>query len=201
MDARAHLLRRRCFLLLPLLALAAGCAKNEPDRPAVDSVSPSKGASVMQLVSSAFGQNGEIPSKHTCEGKDVSPPLSFSGAPPGTKSYALIVDDPDAPDPKAPKRVWVHWVVYDIPAGSSALAEGANRAPEGARDGKNDWGRTGYGGPCPPIGRHRYFHKIYALDVLLGDRGPLDKAGLTAAMQGHVLASGELIGTYEKRRE
>lgn len=154
----------------------------------------------MRIESSAFTHQGEIPAKHTCEGQDSSPPLAWSGAPAGTQSFALIVDDPDAPDPAAPKRVWVHWVIYDLPPSVTSLAEGAKHAPVGARDGTNDWKRIGYGGPCPPIGRHRYFHKPYALSTVLGDRGPLTKAELEAAMQGHVLASAELIGTYQKRR-
>ncbi len=154
----------------------------------------------MRLESSAFGQQQEIPSSHTCEGQDLSPPLAWSDAPAGTRSFALIVDDPDAPDPAAPKRVWVHWVLYDLPADLSSLPEGAKHAPPGARDGTNDWKRTGYGGPCPPIGRHRYFHKLYALDTVLGDRGAMTRAELEAAMQGHVLASAELVGTYQKRR-
>ncbi|MBI3200474.1 MAG: YbhB/YbcL family Raf kinase inhibitor-like protein [Myxococcales bacterium] len=154
----------------------------------------------MRIESSAFTHQGEIPSEYTCEGQDLSPPLAWSDAPAGTRSFALIVDDPDAPDPAAPKRVWVHWVLYDLPADQSSLAEGAKHAPPGARDGTNDWKRTGYGGPCPPIGRHRYFHKLYALDTALGDRGAMTRAELEAAMQGHVLASAELVGTYQKRR-
>jgi Raf kinase inhibitor-like YbhB/YbcL family protein len=153
------------------------------------------------LRSPAFANQAEIPAKHTCEGKDVSPPLSWSEPPAGTRSFALIVDDPDAPDPAAPKMVWVHWVLYDLPPGARELREGASRSlPAGAHQGKNDWKRTGYGGPCPPIGRHRYFHKLYALDVALGDRGPLTKRELEKAMAGHVLAHTELIGTYRKTK-
>ena len=153
------------------------------------------------LKSSAFADGGEIPKRHPCEGDDASPPLAWSGAPAGTKTFALVVDDPDAPDPKAPRMTWVHWVLYDIPATATALAEGAKRAalPAGAREGKNDWRRTGYGGPCPPIGRHRYFHKLYALDAALGDLDTPAKAELERAMQGHVLAKAELIGTYQKK--
>jgi Raf kinase inhibitor-like YbhB/YbcL family protein len=157
--------------------------------------------SVMPLTieSSAFQPNGNIPRKHTCEGNDVSPPLAWRGEPGNTKSFALIVDDPDAPDPKAPKMTWVHWVVYNLPASTHALAEGASRKmPAGARDGKNDWKRPGYGGPCPPIGRHRYFHKLYALDVELPDLHEPTKAQLEAAMKGHVIAQAELVGTYQK---
>jgi Raf kinase inhibitor-like YbhB/YbcL family protein len=143
---------------------------------------------------------GAIPSRFTCDGEDVAPPLAWSGAPAGARSFALIVDDPDAPDPAAPKRTWVHWVLYDIPATVTALPEGASAAslPSGTREGTNDWGRTGYGGPCPPIGRHRYFFKLYALDAPLGDRGALTKGELLRAMEVHVLESTELAGTYAR---
>jgi Raf kinase inhibitor-like YbhB/YbcL family protein len=152
------------------------------------------------LRSAAFAPNAAIPSQHTCEGTDVSPPLAWSGAPPGTQSFALIVDDPDAPDPQAPKTTWVHWVVYDIPGTAAALPENAGRSPNpaGGRAGRNDWQRAQYGGPCPPVGRHRYFFKLYALDVALGDLGTPTKAQLEQAMRGHVLASAELVGTYQK---
>ena len=154
------------------------------------------------ISSSAFGPNGKIPSKYTCEGNDISVPLSWSGAPPGTKSFALIEDDPDAPDPRAPKMTWVHWVLYNIPATANGLPEAVQKSalPAGTRDGLNDWKRTGYGGPCPPIGQHRYFHKLYALDTTLPDLGTPTKAQLEKAMQGHVLAQAELIGTYEKAK-
>ena len=156
----------------------------------------------LTLESSAFADGEEIPRKHTCEGADVSPVLSWSGAPKGTRSYALVVDDPDAPDPAAPKMTWVHWVLYDIPADARGLREGVSpdALPRGTREGKNDWKRTGYGGPCPPIGRHRYFHKLYALDRVLPDLGTPTKAELEAAMRGHVLEQAELMGTYQKRK-
>ena len=155
----------------------------------------------LTLSSTAFVHGGEIPSRCTCEGKDLTPALAWAGVPPGTKSLALIVDDPDAPDPAAPKRTYVHWVLYDMPAAASGLPEGVTSAglPAGTREGLNDWKRTGYGGPCPPIGRHRYFHKLYALDVTLPDLGNPTKPALEAAMQGHVLAKAELMGTYQKR--
>jgi hypothetical protein len=156
-------------------------------------------AMALVLASPAFAPGAPIPREYSCEGEDISPPLTWSGAPPGTRSFALIVDDPDAPDPRAPKMTWVHWVLYDIPAATSALPEnGSRRLPEGTREGLNDWKRTGYGGPCPPIGRHRYVHKLYALDAVLQDLGRVDKAGLLAAMRGHVLAETQLIGTYQK---
>jgi len=154
------------------------------------------------LTSPQFVHQGEIPSVHTCEGDDRSPALSWTGVPSGTESLALIVDDPDAPDPSAPKVVWVHWVLYNIPAGNSGLAEGVRpeQLPPGTRQGLNDWKRTGYGGPCPPIGRHRYFHKLYALDRVLPDLGTPTKADLERAMQGHVLGKAELLGTYQKKK-
>jgi Raf kinase inhibitor-like YbhB/YbcL family protein len=153
------------------------------------------------LTSSAFTHQGSIPQQYTCQGRDVSPPLSWSGAPDGTKGLVLIVDDPDAPDPAAPKRTWVHWVLYDIPSTVSGLPEAVTSAklPPGTREGTNDWNRTGYGGPCPPVGRHRYFHKLYALDVELPDLGAAPKGEVEKAMEGHVLAKTELIGTYQKR--
>lgn len=153
----------------------------------------------MKLESPAFEANAVIPSRHTCDGEDISPPLRWSGVPPLTKSLALIVEDPDAPDPRNPQRVWVHWVVHDLPPDAPGLEEGASaRLPTGARDGRNDWNRTGWSGPCPPVGRHRYFHRLYALDTVLGDLALPRKADLLKAMEGHVLAQAELVGTYER---
>ncbi len=156
----------------------------------------------LTLQSTAFRAGGEIPSVHTCEGSDTSPPLAWSGLPAATKSLALVVDDPDAPDPAAPRTTWVHWVLYDIPPASTGLGEGATSRDllPGTREGLNDWKRTGWGGPCPPIGRHRYFFKLYALDTVLQDLKRPTKAQLEKAMEGHVLARGELVGTYQKRR-
>jgi Raf kinase inhibitor-like YbhB/YbcL family protein len=153
----------------------------------------------MNLTSPAFSNGGEIPAKYTCEGEDISPPLAWSGVPEGAKSLALIVDDPDAPDPAQPKMTWVHWVAYNIPSSVSSLAEGA-KLPAGALAGLNDWKRTGYGGPCPPIGRHRYFHKLYALDRALPNLGQVTKDKLEAAMKPHIVARAELVGTYQKRK-
>lgn len=154
----------------------------------------------LALTSSAFTHKGAIPRIHTCQGKDISVPLAWSGLPPGTKSLALVIDDPDAPDPAAPKMTWVHWVLYNIPPDATGLPQGVKPAslPPGTREGLNDWKRTGYGGPCPPIGTHRYFHKLYALDVVLADLDKPTKAQLDHAMKGHVLAQFELIGTYKK---
>ena len=151
------------------------------------------------ISSPAFGHDAPIPRQYTCDGADTAPALVWKGAPEGTKSFALIVDDPDAPDPAAPKRTYVHWVAYDIPPSTGTIAQGG-ALPHGARDGTNDWNRTGYGGPCPPIGRHRYFFKLYALDTAFGDRGAMTKADLERAMRNHVLASAELVGTYERTR-
>lgn len=154
----------------------------------------------LTLTSLSFTQGGAMPRECTCEGADTSPQLAWSGVPQSAKSLALIVDDPDAPDPAAPKRVWVHWVLYNLPASNGGLAAGVKKLPEGARSGLNDWKRTGYGGPCPPIGRHRYFHKLYALDVVLPDLGKATKKDLEEAMKGHVIAQAELMGTYEKKK-
>lgn len=151
------------------------------------------------LSSSAFKAHGSIPPVYTCDGQDTSPPLSWSGAPHGTRSFALIVDDPDAPDPAAPKRTWVHWVLYNLPAHATALPKGGTPLPPGTREGRNDWQRLGYGGPCPPVGTHRYFHKLYALDTILPDLDAPTKAELEQAMSGHILAKAELIGTYHKK--
>jgi len=152
----------------------------------------------MNLASSAFAHNGAIPKKHTCDGSDSSPPLSWSDVPTQAKSLVLIVDDPDAPDPAAPKMTWVHWVLYNLPPSAGGLAEGVTSLPAGTAEGTNDWQRTGYGGPCPPVGRHRYFHKLYALDTLIQGLSRPNKAAIERAMQGHIIARAELIGTYER---
>ena len=152
----------------------------------------------LSIRSERFTPGGEIPAQYTCEGKDTAPPLAFSGAPAGTKSLALIVDDPDAPDPKAPRVTWVHWVLANLPSEATGLPEGGKPLPVGVREGLNDWKKTGYGGPCPPIGRHRYFFKLYALDRVLDVTRPT-KDELLRAMQGHILGQAELVGTYEKK--
>jgi len=155
----------------------------------------------LTLRSPAFDHHGDVPSRHTCDGADVSPPLAWEQPPRDTRSFVLLVDDPDAPDPRAPQRVWVHWIVYGLPADARRLAEGASpdALPDGAREARNDFGRTAWGGPCPPIGRHRYFFRLHALDVVLGDLGPsAGRREVEAAMQGHVLETAELMGTYER---
>lgn len=156
----------------------------------------------LMITSPAFPHEGAIPAAFTCEGDDRSPALEWGGVPAAARSLALIVDDPDAPDPKAPKMTYVHWLLYNIPCDSAGLPEGVEpRAlPAGTREGRNDWKRTGYGGPCPPIGRHRYFFKLYALDITLPDLGAATKQELESAMQGHALAQATLMGTYEKAR-
>jgi hypothetical protein len=153
----------------------------------------------MQLSSSAFAADGDIPSRYTCEGADEAPPLAWSDLPAGTRSLALIVDDPDAPDPAAPQRTWVHWVLYNLPPDPPAL-DSASGLPAGTCEGTNDWQRTGYGGPCPPIGRHRYVHTLYALDRTLPTLHPATKANLEKAMHGHILGRVELVGYYRKQR-
>jgi hypothetical protein len=154
----------------------------------------------MEILSPAFAHGAAIPARYTCEGSDTSPPLQWHGVPAGARSLVLIVDDPDAPDPRAPKMTWVHWVLVNLPADLDGLPAdvASSGLPAGTLEGTNDWKRTGYGGPCPPIGRHRYFFKLYALDAELGSRGHPTKAQVEAAMKGHVLAHAELLGTYMK---
>lgn len=155
----------------------------------------------LTLTSTSFLHQGMIPARHTCEGADLSPPLSWVGVPDNTQSLVLIVDDPDAPDPQAPTMTWVHWLLYNLPPQATGLTEGlvAQNLPAGTLQGLNDWHRAGYGGPCPPMGRHRYFHKLFALDIRLPDLKNPGKATLVQAMQGHVLAQAELIGLYQRR--
>jgi Raf kinase inhibitor-like YbhB/YbcL family protein len=172
------------------LVLAAACLMG---------VVTAEASGMFTISSSAYKDQTPMDARFTCEGASLSPPLKWNGAPAGTKSYALIIDDPDAPDPAKPEHTFVHWVIYDIPAAVSSLAENATKKlPDGARQGSNDRGDPGYTGPCPPIGRHRYFHKLYALDVVLPDLHNPNKAQLEAAMKGHVLAETQLIGTYQK---
>ncbi len=147
-----------------------------------------------KLESPAFDHGGRIPRKYTCDGEEISPPLEWSGAPAGTRSFALICDDPDAP-----MGTWVHWVLYDLPSDTSSLPEGLPNQREfsnGAKSGKNSWGKYGYGGPCPPSGVHRYFFRLYALDTKLGLEPGAGAGRLRRAMEGHVLAKAELMGKY-----
>lgn len=156
----------------------------------------------LAISSPAFAPGGPIPPEYTADGPDVSPPLEWTGVPAGAKSVVLIVDDPDAPDPKAPRMTWVHWVLYDIPASAKGLGRGvaAKDLPPGAKPGLNDWKESHWRGPSPPVGRHRYFFKLYALDTALPGLGTPTKAQLEAAMKGHVLAHAELMGTYQRSR-
>jgi Raf kinase inhibitor-like YbhB/YbcL family protein len=155
----------------------------------------------LSLTSPAFTHGGAIPDRYTCEGKDVSPELRIDGVPQGAKSLALIVHDPDAPDPNAPKMDWVHWVVYNLPPGTRSLPEGAQPGdlPKGTLVGTSDFKKTAYGGPCPPIGRHRYFFVLHALDTVLPDLGTPTRQRLEREMAGHMLGKAELMGTYQKK--
>ncbi len=186
-------------LLLQVIVLSlilAACA-GKPEQP----VAPAGATpSSLTLTSPAFAQGEAIPGKYTCQGDDSSPALQWTAPPPGTKSLALIVEDPDAP-----MGTWVHWIVYNIPPDAVELAEGASKAnaaqfslPKEALQGRTSFGRSDYGGPCPPSGSHRYFFRLYALDIALIRPG-LDKAALLDAMKEHVLATGELMGTYKQK--
>ncbi|NPV05388.1 MAG: YbhB/YbcL family Raf kinase inhibitor-like protein [Syntrophaceae bacterium] len=150
----------------------------------------------MEIKSSAFGNGEMIPVKYTCDGADFSPPLEWTAGPAGTKSFALICDDPDAP-----MGTWVHWVIYDIPPTTLMLAEGITREkelPGGGTQGINDFRKIGYGGPCPPGGTHRYFFRLYALDTVLGLKPGITKDQLLKAMKGHILAEAQTMGTYKR---
>ena len=155
---------------------------------------------MLKLTSAAFEDDGIIPEKYTCEGSDISPPLHWDNIPEEAQSLALVIDDPDAPDPEAPQTTWVHWVLYNIPVNVNELPENASakKLPEGAEQGLNDWNNIGYGGPCPPIGSHRYFHKLYALDCVLDGLHQATKKQLEAAMKGHIIAETRIIGTFQK---
>lgn len=156
---------------------------------------------IMRLSSTAFDQGGSIPSMFTCDGEGISPALVWSSVPGKTKSLALIVEDPDAPDPASPQRIWVHWVLYNVPPSAAGLPQDvrSQNFPCGTLEGINDWERTGYDGPCPPLGEHRYVHKLYALDTMLPDLRYPTKAQLESAMQGHIIAQAELIGIYQRQ--
>src|SRR2546423_525909 len=203
---------RRLFIIGALPLTIAACDKSNRSEPA-DTLALVKDSAQQvhqtglrsmpfTIKSPAFAANGAMPSKYTCEGADISPPLEWSGAPDGTRSFALIVDDPDAPDPAKPQRVYVHWVVYDIPSSATKFPENGAKTglPSGALQGTNDFGKQTYGGPCPPIGRHRYFFKLYALDTQLKGLKNPTKAQLEKAMQGHTLDNAQLIGTYQKTK-
>jgi Raf kinase inhibitor-like YbhB/YbcL family protein len=186
------MLWRPPLVAITLLTLTAGFERP----PARAAEYEGGGTMTMEITSTAFAEEGMIPRRFTCDGEDISPPLSWKGVPEGTKSLALIADDPDAP-----RKTWVHWVVFNLPAGSSGLPE--NVPPEktlagGGRQGTSDFGRIGYGGPCPPSGTHRYFFKLYALDAELGLAPGVTREELLQAMAGHVLAEAHLMGRYRR---
>ena len=183
---------------LAIAAVAVSVAVSVSASCAARSGTPPAGG--LSISSPVFAEGAGIPAKYTCDGADVSPPLAWSGVPEAAKTLALIVDDPDAPDPAAPKVTWIHWVVYNLPAASAGLPEAVAAAalPQGAVLGTNDFKQAAWGGPCPPVGRHRYFFKLYALDSLL-PAGGASKAEVEAAMAGHVLATAQLVGTYQKK--
>jgi len=165
-----------------------------------DHPSPETGGKTMEIIikSSAFNEGELIPIKYTCDGINVSPPLSWSDSPQGTKSFALISDDPDAP-----MGTWVHWVIYNIPPDINELPENMPSSrilPNGAIQGVTDFGSTGYGGPCPPSGTHRYYFKIYALDTILDLNSEVRKKQLVEAMEDHIIDQGQLMGKYKRQR-
>ena len=184
---------QRFFFAFVLIVALCSCEQKS------ETVSKKEGAEIMELkiTSPAFGEGEMIPSKYTADGQDISPPLAWSGVPEETKSIALINDDPDAP-----MGTWVHWVVYDLPGDTTELAENipsVDTLENGAKQGTTDFGRVGYGGPAPPSGTHRYFFKVYALDTTLDLPAGVTKARVESAMQGHILAQGELMGKYKRR--
>jgi Raf kinase inhibitor-like YbhB/YbcL family protein len=178
-------------MLVATLALAACRGGGSFETPEVETILPREEVA-MDLTSPAFEPQGPIPRVYTCDGQDVSPPLEVSGVPEGTLSLALVMDDPDAPG-----GTWDHWVVYDIAAGTTLIEEDARDL---GTPGKNSWGHAEYGGPCPPSGTHRYIFRLYALDRRLDLEPGADKRELFRAMEGHVLAEAELMGTYERQR-
>lgn len=156
------------------------------------------------IAAQTFSPQGEIPSKYTCDGRDISPQISWSNIPENTKSLALIVDDPDARDPEDPKMInYVHWVLYNIPTQSMSLPENVmtNKLPPGTLEGLNDWGKTGYGGPCPPSGTHHYYFKLYALNTILPDLKHPTKTQLEQNMENHIIEMTELVGTYKLQKK
>jgi Raf kinase inhibitor-like YbhB/YbcL family protein len=156
-----------------------------------------------QLSSARFEDGGIIPIAYTCEGDNMPPPLHWEGEPPGTRSYVLVVQDPDAPDPINPQTTWVHWVLYNLPPNIHDIPESMlpESLPPGTREALNDWKRMGYGGPCPPTGCHRYYFRLFALDTVLPDLGRATWKQVERAMKGHILAETELIGRYEKHHQ
>jgi Raf kinase inhibitor-like YbhB/YbcL family protein len=180
------------LLITPIL-LFCSCKDSKP----TDSEAATGQKMEIKITSSAFVEGGLIPSKYTCDGSNISPPLQWDSVPEGTKSIALISDDPDAP-----AGTWVHWVIYSMPAETKELEENIppdKVLPNGARQGTNDFGKIGYGSPCPPSGTHRYFFKVYALDTELDLAPGATKRDLLNAMEGHILGQGQLIGIYKRQ--
>ena len=188
-----------------LIFLVSGCGASPAPTPTAEATVPTSPAVsqeegqevVFELTSIAFAHEEPIPVKHTCDGEDISPPLQWSDPPAGTQSFALIADDPDAP-----RGTWIHWVLYNLPSEARALAEAVPSdadLPDGSRHGENSWGRMDYGGPCPPSGTHRYVFKLYALDMALDLEASATKDQLLQAMDEHILAQTELIGTYTRQ--
>lgn len=191
MNRRVSITLAMCLIC----ALAAGCGGGRITTPPAPTA-PEQAVGTLTLTSTAFVAGGAIPRKYTCDGEDVSPPLEWGAPPSGTRSLALIMDDPDAP-----AGTWAHWLLYNIPSDARGLPEGIAPdavRPDGSRHGKNSWGNFGYGGPCPPSGQHRYFFRVYALDTTLDLAAGVGKAQLLAAISGHILAQGELMGTYRR---
>jgi hypothetical protein len=197
MKDMSKLIRRISAVIVGIVLVVVSIVAAYNDKPL-----PGKDSNVMNMsiVSSSITHEHEIPARHTCDAQDTSPPISWTGVPTGAKSLVLIVDDPDAPDPAAPQMTWVHWLLYNIPVKVNGLAEGisVSNLPPGTLEGVNDWHRTGYGGPCPPVGRHRYFFKLYALDTLLPDLKNPGKHALEIGMHGHVLDQATLMGLYQR---
>jgi Raf kinase inhibitor-like YbhB/YbcL family protein len=202
MPARHYSIFTIIAVIATLACSSRESRENEPGMAtsSYDSTTARSDSMSFRLTSNAFSHNGKIPSKYTCEGDDQSPALEWTDPPAGTKSFALIVDDPDAPDPAKPQRVYVHWVVYNIPADVKRIDENSWKGgmPAGSATGMNDFGKQGWGGPCPPIGRHRYFFKLYALDTTLSGLSSPKKKDVESAMKGHILGQAELMGTYQK---
>ena len=191
------------IVIVSVILTASACGSGLPT-PSVPEAAPTpglaqeKGDEVMslQLISTAFAARQPIPARYSCLGQDVSPPLAWADPPQGTQGFALIADDPDAP-----VGIWVHWVLYNLPAGSRELPEVApldEKLGDGSLNGQNSWGRVGYGGPCPPAGTHRYFFRLYALDTQLDLPAGKDKKQVLKAMEGHILAQAELMGTFTR---
>jgi len=192
-KAETDMFRKVCVLVVVCVVLCCSCKKNEKEGPE----GGEKQMADIGLESSVFSQNGMIPSKYTCDGQDISPPLSWAAVPDGTTSIALIADDPDAP-----LGTFVHWVLFNLPGDKGELSENVPKEktlPEGAAQGINGFRKVGYGGPCPPSGAHRYYFKMYALDKKLELEPGANKPELLAAMEGHILGKGKLMGRYERQ--